>query len=95
MLARSPLLELLILNNKFEKLTSAGKLHNQIKVFVRLDDLVNLHNIRVVQLLENLDFTADSLDVLFVFDLRFLENFNSDLDKKYAQRMLKRSSIQI
>ena len=82
MLARSLLLELLILNNKFKKLTSAGKLHYQIKVFVRFDYLINLNYIWVVQLLENLDFTADSLDVLFVFDLRFLENFNSDLNNK-------------
>lgn len=48
MLAGCALLKSLVLDNQFEELTTTGKLHYQVQIFICLDDLIDLHNIWVV-----------------------------------------------
>ena len=62
------LLQLLILNNQIEKLPSTCELHHQIQVFLCLDNLVYLHNIWMVKLLQNFNLPTDPLNVFLVFD---------------------------
>lgn len=80
-LAGHLLLEALVLHNEVEQLASADVLHDQVQVLFCFDDLVNLNHIRVVQLLQNLNFSADALHILAVFDPRFFENFDGHLQK--------------
>ena len=61
-------LQFLVLHDQLKELAAAGELHHQVQIFVRLDDLVDLHDIGMVQLLEDFDFATDALDVLLVFD---------------------------
>jgi|DEB0MinimDraft_12_1074336.scaffolds.fasta_scaffold13959_1 hypothetical protein len=62
------LFQSLVLNDDIEQLASADKLHDQVEVLLSFDDLIYLYNVRVMELFEDLDFTADPLDVLLVFD---------------------------
>ena len=80
-LAGSFLSELLILDNQVKELSSTGKLHHEVQVFVCLDDLVDLNHIWMVKLFEYLDLSTDPLNILLVFDFRFLQDFNSNLNK--------------
>ena len=73
------LLQALVLHNQVEKFAASDVLHDQVQVLLGFDDLVNLNHVRVVQLLQNLDFSADALHVLSVFDPRFFENFHGHL----------------
>ena len=56
-----------------------SSLHNQIELSRCLDDFIELNHIRVPDLLQDLDLPRDSLDVLLVVDLVFLEDFDGDL----------------
>ena len=71
-LACSPLLQLLILNDQLKKLSSARKLHHEVQVLICLDDLVDLNHIGMMKLLEDFDLTADPFNVLPVFYLALL-----------------------
>lgn len=55
------------------------ELHDQVQVLLRLNDLVDLHDVGVMKLLEDLDLPADALHVLLVLDARLLEYLDSDL----------------
>ena len=61
------LLQLLVLHDEVEELTALDELHHEVEVLLRLNDLVDLHDVWMVQLLEDLDLSADALDVLFLF----------------------------
>ena len=60
----------LIFDYEFEEFATARKLHHKIKILVRLDDLVDLNDVGMVQLLENFYLSTYPFDVLFVFDFR-------------------------
>lgn len=62
-----------------EQLAPIAVLHNHVELFLSLDDLVQLDNVRVADLLEDLDFTSDALDVLLVVNLVLLEDLYGDL----------------
>ena len=72
------LLHSLVLNNVIEELSSICVFHDQVKLLWRLDDLIQLDDIRVADHLENMDFTSDPLYIVHVLYLIFLQNFDSD-----------------
>ena len=67
-LAGCALLELLVLDYEIEQLSTAGELHDQVQVLLCFDDFINLDDVRVVELLQDLDLPADALNVLPVLD---------------------------
>ena len=68
----------LVLDDVIEELSSISILHDQVKLLWRLNDLIQLDNIWVADHLKNVDFTSDSLDIVHVLYLIFLQNFDSD-----------------
>ena len=62
-----------------EQLTAAAVLHDHVELLFSFNNLVELNDVGVTHLLENLDFPGDSLDVLLIVDLVFLEDLNGDL----------------
>ena len=85
MLAGCTFLKFLVLNDQLKELTSRGELHDEVQIFVCLNDLVDLNNIRVMQLLENLDLAADALDVFLVLNLGLFKHFHGNLCIKNGQ----------
>ena len=79
-LGSSLLFQLLILDNHVKELASAGELHDQVQVFLCLDDFINLNYIGMVKLLQNLDFPANPFYVLLIFNLRLFKHFHSNLN---------------
>lgn len=77
--ARGLLFKALILHDQIEELASFDKFHDEVEVLLRLDDFVDLDHVGVMQLLEDLDFTANSLDVLLVLDARLLQYLDGHL----------------
>ena len=65
-----------LLYDQLKEFASICEFHHEVQVFFSLDNLVDLHDVRVVQLLQNLDLSADALDVFLVFDLRLFENLD-------------------
>ena len=72
-------LQLLVLDDEVEKFTAARVLHHEVQVFVGLDDFVQMDHVGVPHLLQNLDLSADALDVLRVLDPRLLEHLDGHL----------------
>lgn len=58
--------ESLILYDDVKQLSAAYELHHQIKVLFSLNNFVDLHHVRVVQLLQYFYLAADSFNVLLV-----------------------------
>jgi len=56
-----------MLDNKVEKFTVGNKFHDQVELFLGLNNFINLDHIWMMKLLQNLDLSTDSLHVLFVF----------------------------
>ena len=54
-----------------EKLTSIAVLHDHIELFLRLDNLIELDNIRMPHFLQNFDLSSNSLDIFLVMNLIF------------------------
>lgn len=67
------------LDDNIKQLTTLYKLHDKIQVFFCLDNLIDLYNIRMMQLFKYFNLPADSFYILFVFNSTFLENFYSHL----------------
>ena len=65
-------LETGVLNDDVEQLASLSELHNQIEVFFCLDDLVKLHYIRMMGLLQDFYFSRDAFNILLIFYLSLL-----------------------
>ena len=57
-----------MLYDKVEKFTIRYEFHDQVELFLRLNYFINLHNIRMMKLLQYLNLSTDSLNVLFVLD---------------------------
>lgn len=53
-------------------------LHNQVKLPRSFDDLIELDDIWVLHLLQNLNFSCDSVDVCLVLYFGFLQYFDSN-----------------
>ena len=68
----------LVLDDVIEELSSISILHDQVKLLWRLNDLIQLNNIWVADHLENMNFTSNSLYIVHVLYLVFLQNFDSD-----------------
>ena len=73
------LLESLALDDQFKQFATICKLHHQVQVSFRLNDFVDLNNVRVVHLFQNFDFSRDAFNVFLVFDFGLFQNFDCDL----------------
>ena len=60
----------------FEQLTSACVLHHKVELLLRLDDFIQLHNVRVSHDLENVDLPGHALNVAHISDFVFFEDFD-------------------
>ena len=72
----------LVLHDDVEQFSARGELHHQVKILLSLDDFIDLDDVGMMKLLENLDLSADALDVFLVFDSRLFENFDGNLKFK-------------
>ena len=79
MLACRLLLESLALDDQFKQFATVCKLHHKVQVPFRLDDFVDLDNVRVVHLFQDFDFSRDAFNVFLVFDFGLFQNFDCDL----------------
>jgi len=68
-----------MLDNKVEKLSIGNKFHYQVELFLSLYYFINLHHIWMMKLFKNLDFSTDSLNILFILNPRLFQHFNSYL----------------
>lgn len=68
-----------MLHDKVEKFSIRYEFHDQVELFLRLNNFINLHNIRMMKLLQYLNLSTDSLNVLFVLDPWLFKHFNSYL----------------
>ena len=59
-----------------EQLAAAAILHDHVELFFSFNYLVELYDIWVSDLLEDFDFSGDSLDVFLIVDFVFLEDFD-------------------
>ena len=57
------LLDTLVLDDVVKELTSRGVLHDEIELLRSLDYLIQLHNMRMLNNFENMNFTRNSLNV--------------------------------
>ena len=60
----------------FEQLTSSSVLHHEVELLLRLDDFIQLHNVRVSHDLENVDLPGHALNVAHISDFVFFEDFD-------------------
>ena len=67
------------LDNVIEELSTTCMLHDEVQLVLGLDDLIKLDDIPVANLLENLDFTSDPINVCLVLDLALFEYFDCNL----------------
>ena len=58
----------LVLHDQVEELATLDKLHHKIQILLSLNNLINLHNIRMVQLFQNLYLPAYPLYVFLFLD---------------------------
>jgi hypothetical protein len=63
-----------------EELSPVAVLHDHVKLFFGLNDLVELNYIRMSDLLQNFDFSRNALHIFLIMDLVLFENFNGDLN---------------
>ena len=70
------LLHSLILDDVVEKLATISILHDEVQLLGRLDDFIELDNVRVSDHLQDVDFSCDSFDIVNVLNLVFFENFD-------------------
>lgn len=73
------LLQFGVLDDVVEELSTAGVLHDQVELLGRLDDLVQLDDVRVPDLLENVDLPGDSLDIRRICNTVLLQNLDANL----------------
>ena len=79
MFASRSLLQFLVLDYKLEKLASTRKLHHQVQILIRFNDLVDLNDVWMVELLEYFYLTTDSLYVFLILNLRLFEYLDGHL----------------
>lgn len=68
--------EMVLGRDVVEELTVAAVLHDQKQALGRLDDFVQLNDAGVPHDLQDVDFSLDSLDVVDVLDLPFVQNLD-------------------
>ena len=75
-LARLLLREPCMSHNVVEQLAPIAILHDHVELFFSFNYFVKLNHIWVSDLLENFDFSCDSLHVFLIIDFVFLEDFD-------------------
>ena len=66
----------MILNYEVKQLATLGVLHYEIELFWCLDDFIKLNDVRVSDHFQDVDFTGDSLNVVYVLYLVFFQDLN-------------------
>ena len=77
------LVHLLVLDDVVEEFATRGKLHDQVQLFGRLDDFVELDDVRVLHDFQNVDFTRNTLYIGNVDDLALFEYFDGNLSTEF------------
>lgn len=70
---------LLLLGDVVEELATRAVLHDQEEVLGRLDNLVELDEVRVADQFEDVDLAGDTFDVRYVHDLLLLQHLHCHL----------------
>jgi len=78
-LASFLLLHPLVLDDVVEQLATRSVLHYQVEFLGSLYNFIELHHLRVLNNLQNVDFPGHSLHVGYIDDLGLLEDLDSDL----------------
>ena len=65
----SGLVYLLVLNDVVEEFASRSELHDQVQLLGRLDYLVKLHQVRVLDDFQNMNLTRDTLYISHINNL--------------------------
>ena len=73
-----------LLDNVIKEFAARRVFHYQEKLFVRLNDFIELNNVRVSHYLQDMNLSHDSCDVRLVLDHVLLE----DLDRHFLMRQL-------
>ena len=94
------LLDAAVRDDVVEELAARRVLHDQVELLVRLDDLragegaapyfVELHELRVPNYFEDVDFARDALHVRHVRDFVLLEDLDGDLRGEAGGAVLSR-----
>jgi hypothetical protein len=75
-LASFSLFQSFFLENEFKKFSLGDILHHQKKLFRGLYDFVKLDYVGMTNLLQNMNFTGDSLNIGHITDLALFEHFD-------------------
>ena len=68
-----------MLRDVVEELATLGILHDQVQLFGRFNDFIELNNVWMSDHFKDVDFTRYSFDVVNVKDFILLKNFDSNL----------------
>ena len=68
----------LAIDNVFKELPTSGIFHDQVELFWGLYDLIELNYSRMSDYLEYMDLSSNSLNIMDVNDLLFLQHFDGD-----------------
>lgn len=68
----------LSIDNVFKELPTSGIFHDQVELFRSLYDLIELNYSGMSDYLEYMDLSSNSLNIMDVNDLLFLQNFDGD-----------------
>lgn len=72
------LLHSLDLNNVVKQFSTTCVFHDQIKFLLCFNDFVELHNLRMSDYLQNMDFSSHPFHICDVHNLSLLEDFNGN-----------------
>lgn len=62
-----------------EELSTVAVFHDHVQLFLSFNDFIQLDHVRMADLLEDLDFSSDTLDILLVVNLVFLQDLYGNL----------------
>ena len=60
----------------FKQLTSTCIFHHEVELLLRFNDFIKLHNMRVSHYLENVDLPSHALNIAYISDFVFFEDFD-------------------
>ena len=69
----------LVVNDIFKQLATSRILHHQIKLLLRFNYFIQLHHHRMSDHFQDLDLPSNSLNIVYVLNLVFLEDFDGNL----------------
>lgn len=80
------LLDTLMCHNVVEKLTTFGVFHGNVNKICCFNYIIDFDDMRMVKQFQEPDFSLESSDLLFTFDVGLFQKFNSDLNQKMRSK---------